>query len=409
MPYKLQGNTVTKTDGTVIKRHKTRKAALLHLAALRLNVKEALTVPRNAALLRRMSEHLAGQHNQKRHAGKGGGISNGAKNFIKWILDNDANGKTFSEEKASRLRTELAKIELDSGNERLPHKYGQQFGSRSWASVAFRDKTGLRLGAIEIHWPKYKNGKAKIVIEMDSAEDSAAVISREIARTGNMDFFSNISANNINLTESAAVRPLPHLNEHLAGKHNQKSHGNKYGSVDAIKGNVKRLGKDKEALKRMAARARQSGLQGEAKRERKKALSKSLEDMTRDELLEMRARIDQMLGASGADNQRLAAEQGKPKPDGKKGNVVTAVGTDPTKKYEMRYELRELDELVTSNTADGRINPDYPSELQPRDRTRASSRAQVANIAADLEPDALLDEFKAIDRGTPIFGAYNAV
>ena len=44
--------------------------------------------------------------------------------------------------------------------------------------------------------------------------------------------------------------------EHLQGRHNQKSHGNKFGSAAAIKGNVQRLGKDKEALKRMAARVK---------------------------------------------------------------------------------------------------------------------------------------------------------
>ena len=44
--------------------------------------------------------------------------------------------------------------------------------------------------------------------------------------------------------------------EHLSGKHNQKSHGNRFGSDAAIRANVKRLGKDKEALKRMAKRAR---------------------------------------------------------------------------------------------------------------------------------------------------------
>lgn len=46
------------------------------------------------------------------------------------------------------------------------------------------------------------------------------------------------------------------LLEHLQGRHNQKSHGNKYGSAAAIKGNVQRLGGDKAALKGMAAKAR---------------------------------------------------------------------------------------------------------------------------------------------------------
>ena len=44
--------------------------------------------------------------------------------------------------------------------------------------------------------------------------------------------------------------------EHLPGKHNQKSHGNKYGSSSAIKSNVKRLGSDKAALKNMATKAK---------------------------------------------------------------------------------------------------------------------------------------------------------
>lgn len=195
--------------------------------------------------------------------------------------------------------------------------------------------------------------------------------------------------------------------EHLQGRHNQKSHGNKYGSTDAIKANVKRLGKDKEALKRMAARVRSDKSGKPAKTAGKPVKQRAIEDMSRDELLELRSRIDRLLGNSEAANAALAKEQ--PKPGGAVGHVVTAVGTDPTKKYTMRYELRELDDLVTSNDSTGQINPNYPKELQPRDRTRASSRAQVDRIAQDLEPDALLDEFKAIDRGTPIIGQDNAV
>lgn len=52
------------------------------------------------------------------------------------------------------------------------------------------------------------------------------------------------------------VRAYRRYIEHLAGKHNQKSHGNKYGSTDAIRGNVKRLGGDKAALVGMAKKAR---------------------------------------------------------------------------------------------------------------------------------------------------------
>lgn len=133
--------------------------------------------------------------------------------------------------------------------------------------------------------------------------------------------------------------------------------------------------------------------------------ARGLEDISRDELLTLRSRIDKLLGGSQDANNRLANER----PDPKHGHTVTVLGTDPNRKYEMRYELRELDDLVVSNTDSGAVNPNYPKELQPRDRTRVASQRQIDNIASKLEPDALLGEFRAIDRGTPIIGDDNAV
>lgn len=133
--------------------------------------------------------------------------------------------------------------------------------------------------------------------------------------------------------------------------------------------------------------------------------ARGLEDVSRDELLTLRSRIDKMLGSAPEANNRLANE----KPGIAHGHTVTVLGTDPTKKFEMRYEVRELDDLVTSNNDSGSVNPDFPKELQPRDRTRVASQRQIDTIAANLEPDALLGEFKAIDRGTPIIGDDNAV
>jgi hypothetical protein len=52
--------------------------------------------------------------------------------------------------------------------------------------------------------------------------------------------------------QELAIRLL----EHLQGKHNQKSHGNRYGSAAAIRANVARLGGDKAALKSMATKTR---------------------------------------------------------------------------------------------------------------------------------------------------------
>jgi len=92
-----------------------------------------------------------------------------------------------------------------------------------------------------------------------------------------------------------------------------------------------------------------------------------------------------------------------------RGNIVQVFGADPTNRYSLRYEIRELGDLITSNTDTGTINPDYPKELQPRDRTRAASRRQIENMAANLQPDALTAEFMALDRGAPIIGDDNVV
>ncbi|MBB3313632.1 hypothetical protein FHT78_005426 [Rhizobium sp. BK196] len=55
----------------------------------------------------------------------------------------------------------------------------------------------------------------------------------------------------------------------------------------------------------------------------------------------------------------------------------------------VRYEVVDASSLVTSNRDDLSINPDFPQELQPRDRTRALSQDQIAGIASNLQPERL--------------------
>lgn len=93
----------------------------------------------------------------------------------------------------------------------------------------------------------------------------------------------------------------------------------------------------------------------------------------------------------------------------KRTGRTTQGWSDPARKVEMQYEVIELDDLVASHTADGRINPQYPAELQPRDRSQAASQLQVREIAGNLAPEELLSETNAIDRGAPIVGAGNIV
>lgn len=85
----------------------------------------------------------------------------------------------------------------------------------------------------------------------------------------------------------------------------------------------------------------------------------------------------------------------------------TAVGMDGTS-YDMAYEVKSLDDLIASNDAAYGVNPKYPSELQPRDRTREASRQQIEDMANDLKPEWLGESSKLSD-GAPIIGMDNVV
>lgn len=77
--------------------------------------------------------------------------------------------------------------------------------------------------------------------------------------------------------------------------------------------------------------------------------------------------------------------------------AVTATGTE----IPVTYAVVEMSDLIASNTPDGGVNPDYPVDRQPRDRTRAASQAQIAEIASRLNPRLLGRSAKASD-GAPI-------
>lgn len=89
---------------------------------------------------------------------------------------------------------------------------------------------------------------------------------------------------------------------------------------------------------------------------------------------------------------------------GETARVFTAAGRG----IDVRYEVVELADLVPSQTDDLTVNPAYPAELQPRDRTRAASEAQIASIAGKLEPERLGRSPDAAS-GAPLVGPDNVV
>lgn len=86
-------------------------------------------------------------------------------------------------------------------------------------------------------------------------------------------------------------------------------------------------------------------------------------------------------------------------PEGRENVVKTAKGT----KVVTGFRVIEAKNLIISHEADGTANPDYPGELQPRDRARATSQAWVQKTARALDPDSLGRTNRA-DSGAPIVG-----
>lgn len=85
----------------------------------------------------------------------------------------------------------------------------------------------------------------------------------------------------------------------------------------------------------------------------------------------------------------------------------SAIGMDGSS-YDFAYEVKSLGDLIASNDTAYGVNPLYPAELQPRDRTREASRQQIENMANDLRPE-LLGESPMLSNGAPIIGMDNVV
>ncbi|QHW26662.1 hypothetical protein GYN07_21010 [Rhizobium leguminosarum bv. viciae 248] len=69
----------------------------------------------------------------------------------------------------------------------------------------------------------------------------------------------------------------------------------------------------------------------------------------------------------------------------------------------VRYEVVDAADLVTSHNDDLGVNPAFPQELQPRDRSRAMSQDQITGIASNLQPERLGFSTDAAN-GAPIVG-----
>ncbi len=88
--------------------------------------------------------------------------------------------------------------------------------------------------------------------------------------------------------------------------------------------------------------------------------------------------------------------------------AYSIVHANEGKKYQVRYKVVELNDLVPSNEWFGDqliINENYPADAQARNRS--ADQSDVYAHAAALNPGMLIDEQRAIDSGTPIVGEGN--
>jgi hypothetical protein len=92
--------------------------------------------------------------------------------------------------------------------------------------------------------------------------------------------------------------------------------------------------------------------------------------------------------------------------DGAEARVFTASG----RAVDVQYQVVELRSLIPSHADDGALNAAYPHAegVQPRDRSREASQAQIADIAAKLEPSRLGPSSEAAT-GAPIVAGDNVV
>lgn len=90
--------------------------------------------------------------------------------------------------------------------------------------------------------------------------------------------------------------------------------------------------------------------------------------------------------------------------EGRDNTVKTAKGT----KVVTGFKVIEAKNLIISHETDGTVNPEYPPEIQPRDRARTTSQAWVQKTARNLDPDSLGRTQRA-DSGAPIVGSDRVV
>ncbi|MBL4766281.1 MAG: hypothetical protein JKY94_00910 [Rhodobacteraceae bacterium] len=130
---------------------------------------------------------------------------------------------------------------------------------------------------------------------------------------------------------------------------------------------------------------------------------------TRAEVQRARAEKVEAGNAKALAEAAAAETEAKPAPE---TPTTEPVAPEPTPAAETRtvktpdnqQEIQVTEEIVEASDLVSSSDTTFPQELQPRDRTRQASEAQIADIASGLDPQRLLDS-PTTDTGAPIIAA----
>ena len=86
------------------------------------------------------------------------------------------------------------------------------------------------------------------------------------------------------------------------------------------------------------------------------------------------------------------------------GSKIARVRTIRGTEADVQYRVIEADDLIVSTLETGTPNPEYPQELQPRQRDREANCQQVNDMVNNLVPE-LLGENPLASDGAPIIGS----
>ena len=169
------------------------------------------------------------------------------------------------------------------------------------------------------------------------------------------------------------------------------------GEVKARRKEIQR--EEKEAREAEVARARAEREQEQAEAKRRKA-----EEARRKEQEAARPDGDGRPVERAEGEREVPAGRQSPaprpgRPAGKPKDVLTPAG----RRVPVQPELVEAADLIASHDEGGTVNPNFPTALQPRDRSRAASQAQILQMAANLQPELLMPTAQAAE-GAPVIG-----